>query len=332
VIAALRLGRGEAWRGCARIAPGVLGLVLWGGTARGAETSGAPAVSVIATASKAEAAVGETFVVEVRSSGPAGTTWTFPAEAGDEQVELRVDPAPDAAEDTAPGVRRYVAAAFALSEAHVPPIEVAYRLPNGNEGTASTSPIPIRMLSVLPKDPGEHKLADIRGPASLALGRAFWIAAAAATLALVALAYWMVRRRRAAELSRPAAPPIAPDAAALAALERLAASGLLARAELRAFYIELAAIAKRYLEERLGAPVLEMTSSEAVAFLRGHPAGLDSAPALRELAGAADRVKFARGGALAVEAERHLAGVRSIIAGIEKRLGPPAAPGAEKVA
>jgi hypothetical protein len=293
-----------------------------------------PAVSVTATASRAEVSVGETFVVEVRGSGPAGTVWSFPQEAGNEEVDLRpVSETGGEARDPAPDTRRYVAAAFALAETRVPPVEVSYRLPDGTEGTVATSPIPLRILSVLPKDPDQQKLADIRGPAGLAVGRAFWVAAAALALAAGALAWWLVRRRRRRTEPAPeAAPDVAPDAAALAALERLAASGLLAGGEFRAFYIELAAIVKRYLEQRLGAPVLEMTSSEAVAFLKGHPHGGDFAPALRDLAGAADRVKFARGDALREEAERHVAGVRSMIAGIEERLCPAPAAGAERVA
>jgi hypothetical protein len=116
---------------------------------------------------------------------------------------------------------------------------------------------------------------------------------------------------------------------ALAALERLATASLVERGDYRAFYIVLSDVAKRYLERRLGAPVLEMTSAEMTAYLRDHPHGSPYATALRELAGAADRIKFARGDGLQDEARRHLDGVRMVVQGIEERLRPRAE---EKVA
>jgi hypothetical protein len=301
-----------------------LALAAW---SLGAHAFPQDAPSVKAVASKTDVTVGETFLVEVAASGPPGTTWTFPGEPGDEAVELRTPPAPQAGAPPASGTHRYEAAVFALGEVAVPPIPVQYRLPDGTAGTASTEAIPLRILSVLPKDPKEQKLADIRGPVGLGVGRAFWLAVGAAGLLLAALgvALWR-RRRRAAAAPRPAAPDVPPDVAALAALDRLAQSGLLGRGEHRPFYIELAAIAKRYLEERLQAPVLEMTSAEAVAFLRDHAQARDLAATLRDVALAADRVKFARAEGVAEEATRHLAAVRGMVTTLEARLVPePAA-------
>ena len=47
----------------------------------------APAIK--ATASKTAVTVGERFEVRLEAAGPAGTTFSFPAEAGDANVELR---------------------------------------------------------------------------------------------------------------------------------------------------------------------------------------------------------------------------------------------------
>jgi hypothetical protein len=118
------------------------------------------------------------------------------------------------------------------------------------------------------------------------------------------------------------APALEPDAEALQALDRLAGAGLVERADYRAYYIALAEIAKRYLERRLGAPVLEMTSAEMASFLRDHPAASSFATSVRDLAGAADRVKFARGAGLEDEARRHLESARALVRGIEDKLRP----------
>jgi hypothetical protein len=290
-------------------------------------------VTVTATASKAEVTVGETFTVELRASGPEGTTFTFPGEAETDAFELRTPPADPKAPAPEPGRHRYEAALYAVGEATLPPIPVRYRLADGTEGEAASEPIVLRVVSLLPKDPQQRKLADVRGPQSVGIGRAFWVALAAALVLVAALAAWLVRRRRKKKAPGvPAIPDVPADVEALRALEALQASSLPARAEYRAFYIRLAEIAKRYLERRLEAPVLEMTTAETLAFLRGNPHGGDLVPVVRDVAEAADRIKFAKGQGLAEEAERHLAAVRALVPALEARLAPKAPPAEGKAA
>jgi len=291
-------------------------------------------VSVTATASKTEVTVGEAFTIELKAMGPAGTTFTFPGEAATDAFELRTPPAVAGASPAPapePGTHRYEAAVYALGEAQVPPIPVRYRLADGTEGEVSSGAVPLKVASLLPKDPQAQKLADVRGPAPVSIGRPFWVALGVALVLLVALVTGLVRRHRRKEAPRVAAvPELPPDAEALRALDALAAAGLLARGEYRSFYIQLAAVAKRYLERRLCAPVLEMTTVETLAFLRGHAHGGELLPAMRDLAEAADRIKFARGQGLSQEAERHLVAARALVPALEARLRPaPAEPAGE---
>lgn len=279
------------------------------------------AVSVTATASKSEVGLGEVFALEIKASGPPGTSYTFPGELVDDTIDLRTPPL-EASPAPPPGVHRYQASVFSLNEAEIPPIPVRFRLPDGSSGEAATAPVHLKVASVLPKDPQQQKPADIRPPLPVSIGRAFWIALGLALAGLVALVAWLLRRRRP---SLPVAAPavaLAPDAEALRSLDELAGGDLLARGEYRAFYIQLTTVAKRYLERRLGAPVLEMTTAETLAFLRGHPSADDLLPTVRDVASAADRIKFARGAGLSAEAERHLAAVRALVATLEERLRP----------
>ena len=302
--------------------------------AQAAATTAAPSptptpagpVAVKAAASKAEVTVGETFTIDLKATGPAGTTYAFAGEAATDSFELRT-PAPDprkgAPPPPEPGTHRYEAAVFAVGEATLPAIPVRYRLPDGTEGEASSEAIALKVVSLLPKDPQEQKLADVRGPLSVGVGRAFWVALVVVLVLLAAVVVWLVRRRRKTEAPRAVAVPELPaDAEALRALSALAASGLLARGEYRPFYIRLTAVAKRYLERRLSAPVLEMTTAETLAFLRNHVHGGDLLPVVRDLAEAADRIKFAKGQGLAQEAERHLGAVRALVPALEARLRP----------
>jgi len=279
------------------------------------------APTVTAKAGKTEVSVGETFMVELRAEGPPGTNFTFPPEVADETAQLTAEPGQGP-------VRRYRAALFALEDAKVPPIAVRYRLPDGTTGEVTTAAIPLQVRTLLPKSKEEQKLADVRPPVRLDVARLFWIAlgAVAALLLAVAVWLWWRRRRRAAPAAAPI-PEMSPDQEARQALDALAASGRLGRGEFRAFYIELTVIAKRYLERRLAAPILEMTTSEMLAFLRQQALTSAMGPLLRDLSGAADRIKFARGSGLAEEAERHLGAVRALVLDVEARLSPPAADG-----
>ena len=317
----------------------VLALLLLGGAALPQETAPvdpgdaaaaevtAP-VTVAATASADEVTVGETFTIELKALGPPGTSYRFAAGASEDEIELRT-PEPAAAGENAPapepGTHRYEAEIFALGEVEIPPIPVRYRLPDGTEGEAETEPIVLKVASLLPREADEQKLVDIQGPQRVGIGRAFWLALIVALLLGAGLVTWLVRRRR--QETAPAATPVPqtpPDVEALAALDALAASGLLEARAFREFYIRLTAVAKRYLERRLDAPVLEMTTAETVALLRDHAHGGELLPVMRDLAQAADQIKFARGQGLTEAAERHLAAVRALVAALEARLRPAA--------
>jgi hypothetical protein len=285
-------------------------------------------VSVTATPSKPEVTVGEAFTLELKATGPAGTTYTFAAEASADALELRTPPQQPVTNAKAatpePGTHRYEATVYALGEVQLPGVPVRYKLPDGTTGEATSAPVPLKVVSLLPKDAAEQKLADIRGPAAVAIGAPFWIALGLVLLLVAALVVWLLRRRQHTPVSAAALVPDLPDLEALRALDALAADGLPARGELRAFYIRLATIAKRYLERRLAAPVLEMTSAETLAYLRAHPHGGGLLPVVRDLAEAADRVKFAKGEGIGPEAERHLQAVRGLVGALETALRPPA--------
>lgn len=288
--------------------------------APGVATATASPCTLTATTDKSEVAAGEPFAVEMRGNGPAGATWSFPSETSSEVVELRA--ASVAPGSLPPGTFRYSAAAFALGEAQVPAVEAKCRLADGSEHGVRSAPLTLRMASHLPKDPQEQKLADIRPPVGLAIGRAFWVALCAASAVLGGLVYvvWSRRRRR----RQPTQPvfAVSPDAEARAALARLGEEDWTARGDYRTYYIALAQIAKRYLERRLTAPVMEMTSAETVAFLRRGAGWGDSAGVMRDLTTAADQVKFADAGGNAEEARRHWRATSDLIDAVEAALRP----------
>lgn len=297
---------------------GAVVFLVGGAWGMGAE----PPVRVVAVPPPLTPTVGEVFTVELRTEGPPGISWEFPAEVVTPAATLRLEGEPSGG-----NVRRYRAALFVLEDAAIPPVTVRYRLADGRSGEVTSEPVPVSVASLLSNDPDGQRLAELRPPVSLPAGAPFWITLGLLFAGVAGGAAWWWRRRR-APLAESAVPEVPPDEEARAALQRLAASGLLERGDLRAFYIELAIIAKRYLKRRLQAPVLEMTSTETAAFLRDHPVGRRVAGSVRELNAAADYVKFAHGQGETERARRHWEGVRELVEELERALTPPPVPAA----
>ena len=287
------------------------------------------AVRLTARALKTEVTVGEPFEVGVEATGPAGATYTFPPEAAGESTELRslARQSPPTGETPAPwpaNQHRYEARVFALGDVALPALLVRYRLADGTEGEASAAGPTVKVGSLLPKDAQEQGIADIVGPVRVGVAPVFWATLTLVVLLASAILWWLWRRsRRKAPLRATAPEPERPPAEeALRALDRLARADHFARGDGRGYYIDLSLIAKRYLERRLSAPVVEMTSAEMLAHLRDSPHAADLLTPMRDLALAADQVKFARGEALREEGERHLAAVRTLVKRLEEKLRP----------
>jgi len=298
-----------------------------------------PPVQVSAHADKAEVTVGEAFSVELEATGPAGTTYSFPPLAQTDGAEMVSTPSgPSAASPSGPASegplppnrRRYEARVFALGEATLPALVVKYRLADGTQGEASAPALTVKVGTLLPKGEEQAPIADIRPPVSVGIAPEFWAAIGLGLLLLGAMAFalWRRLRRPALPGAEAAVPALGPEAEARGALAALVRADHFGRGDARGYYIALTAIAKRYLERRLGAPVLEMTTAEMLAFLREAKDGEPLLGVMRDVALAADQVKFAKGDALREEGERHLQSVEKLVTDLEVRLRPvPAAAG-----
>ena len=292
-----------------------------GGALPSPQAAPSPLVSAEARLSKPEVPLGEEFEVEVVVKGPAGTAWTFPADALGEQAELRSLARAASPGAWPPDTHRYAGLVYALGEVELPTLVLRYRLPDSTLGEITVPTVKVRGLSVLPKSDEEQKLADVRPPVPLGVGRAFWVTLilAVSLLGLAGLFVGRRLRRTGPKMQEMPPPVVAPDTEALSALDRLAAQALAARGDLRGHYIALTVIAKRYLERRLGSPVLEMTTAEALAFLRDDPQGREAHGVIRDVSSAADSIKFARGAGVIEEAGRHLDAVRGMVRDMEGR-------------
>ena len=213
----------------------------------------------------------------------------------------------------------YVAQVFALgAEAKVPEIEIHYTMPDGTEGSVKSAPVPLNVISVLDPKDANPAPADFAPPLPVRVSRAFWVASTLATVLSIFLFVAIARRLRdPKKLVEPkVTPPISPEDDAIRALDDLALSGR-AQGEPRTFYILLIQIMKQYLERRLQAPILEMTSTETLAFAKAHAWTAPHAVGIRDLVRSADLVKFG-GSSDASNAERQLQLVRELVGRVDR--------------
>ena len=186
----------------------------------------------------------------------------------------------------------------------------------------------LQVSSRLPKDQKPESLA----PKADRLTRlpahppAFWIAIGAAALAAAALVWWLLRRRKKTAEEKPAVPALPPGEELLAELARLSREADALKGDPRTFYSKLTHAVKRYLERRLGEPVLEWTTFETLRRLREKGLELPREAAFADLLAAADRVKFGKGAATREEAKRHLERARLVHDYLEPRFAATMTP------
>lgn len=288
---------------------GVLGALLYLALAQ----ASAPVPTIEVRPRTTNVSIGEKFEVTVRLGGPRGATYDFPREISDGSVELIQSQPP-----TADGVAVYNAQVFAMgTEGRIPEIEIQYTSPDGSKGSVKSAPLALNVVSTL--DPNEQNPApaDFAPPVPVLVSRAFWIAGGLAAVLVLAGVVLLARRLRfPRKLEDPkVTPAITPEEEAMSALDRLVVGR--AMQDPKNFYIQIVQIMKQYLERRLEAPVLEMTSTETLGFVKNHAWTAPHAVALRDLVASADLVKFG-GSSDATNAERQIQFVRDMVGRIDR--------------
>jgi len=266
--------------------------------AQGNAATAAP-LSVEVLADRTAVTVGDPVRLTYRMRHQQGVTIvTFDADRSLAALTLldRVEAAPRALEDgRVEETRIMTLAAYETGTKEIAPVRIVYRDAAGVEGSITTAPIAVEVASVLTA--GQTDPADIKKPVAMPERAVWpWVALAALLVAAALAALWWRRRRR-GEVAQPAAAPEPPRPAhevAYAALERLLASGLLERGEIKLFHIELAEIARRYIEARYRVDTFERTTFEILEALRAERLAIAVTTMTAELLGTCDLVKFAK--------------------------------------
>lgn len=215
-------------------------------------------------------------------------------------------------------------AAYEPGEKEIPAVEVTYLGKNGDVRTARTSPVPLKITSLIANEP-EPALKDAAGPVVVLEENRILIYGAAGLFAAVlgALVTWLVvRRLRARVVVRPGPPPRPAHEIALEKLDRLGQYGFLEDADNRPFYFAVSEVIREYLGARYGFDSLELTTDELVDELR-RKAGRELL--LGEIQGwlaACDLVKFAKISPSANEARGTLETALRIVTSTRPRSEP----------
>lgn len=256
-----------------------------------AGAAGTPALRVVSPGKAVT--VGDRVTLRVEAVGGEGWLWgNLEAVAGDE-LRWAVTGAPRPLPDAAMPAWEVTVIPLQTGKQAPPELRVTVRPPDGDPVTAVPSEAPtIEVASVLPPD-GDVKPAPLADPVGVVGFPWEWVGpAAAAVVPLVLLSWWLLRRRRrrrALEEVVRALPPL--DELGTLIEELRAGLGRFPAAQL---CDGLATGLRRFLERRVGAPALEMTSFEVRRLARRSLWPEEAQRALGSALNVADSVRFAR--------------------------------------
>ena len=191
----------------------------------------------------------------------------------------------------------YIIAAYDTGTFVIPPTGVLYFGADSVQKILLTDSITVRVNSLLPDS--AQDILDIKGPAELARSWKniiLYSAIAAVLIVLGAAAYLYYRKKKLGKtlFERKKEPEMPAHLEAYRALERLKNSSLLAENKIKEYYSELSEIIRRYLERRYFKPILEMTTTEALAVLQEQAVSEEVLKNCEELLSTSDLVKFAK--------------------------------------
>lgn len=177
------------------------------------------------------------------------------------------------------------------------PLAVACMTPDGKMDTLVFDPQSVEFFTI-PVDTATFELHDIKGLVNYPVTFAEvlpWILGALLLAAVVALAWYLVRRRNLSRGQNVSSDP--PHVVALRKLEAWRGSKHWAPERQKAFYSGITDTLREYIAARYGFDAMEMTSAEIFSELRHSDVPADLYEDMKELFRTADFVKFAKASA-----------------------------------
>ena len=291
-------------------------LLLFAGKAQSQTES---PVAIESRVSKATITIGDTvrYSIQLRREPNIQTRWPGPA-ANLGMFEIRRYQTPEAREEGGKIIEEaaYTISTFDTGRFVIPPLTVQYlMLPDTLWRELRTETLDIQVASMRPSEAGD--IRDIKAPWELPRDwrQVIMIAAiAAGVLLLAGLGYYFWRKRQGKGLlPQRLEPPRPAHEIAFAELAELRNSDLLARGEIKLFYILLSEIIRRYIEGRYQVEALEMTTFELLEHFKQSELEGEAFGLLREILEQSDLVKFAKFNPPAEQHERLLDAAEALV-------------------
>ena len=184
---------------------------------------------------------------------------------------------------------------FELGDLEVLSFELMVEGPDGASTTVSTDAYGVTVQSVGLDEGGD--IRAIRGPLGIPIGVIYVLPWLLLLVAVCLAAFWLWRRRRRGDDSasrRAVIIPRLPHEEAYDALDRLEASDLLQRSQIKEYHIGVSEIIRTYVEGRFDVFALEMTTTEVMDGLRRTGLDDDALAAFAQFLSRCDLVKFAK--------------------------------------
>jgi hypothetical protein len=235
----------------------------------------ADAPTVSARADRVQARIGDAITVLITAIHRKGVIVNLPTRLETGAFQLQGKAEDESPTDIGDGkyrqeFRLYVAA-YETGDLQFPALDVTYITPGGEVRTIQTTPLDVRVESML-DGVAAPELKENAGPVRV-LEKIVWPFYAGGTVfAILMLALiWAYAKRLYTERVERAAPPLPPRPAHELALERLnhlRGRGHLERAEWKPFYFTVSEIIRDYLGGRYGFDALELTTTELLGALK----------------------------------------------------------------
>ena len=276
-------------------------LVLWGALTGARVLAGDAPVSISSSVDKSRITIGDLITYTVSVVHDEDVTVEMPglgANLGGFEIRDYETAEPRKKDDMIVTEVDYTISTFFTGEFEIPPLTITYY--TEEDSTAyhlSSEPIHIVVESVKPSEAGD--IRDIKPPVEIA--RNLWALirwfVLGLGIAVVALAgYIIVRRKKLGKGLLPTKPEVKrpPHEVAYEALDRLKASDLLEKGEIKTFYIQVSEIIRQYIEGRYFIVAMEMTTTEVLEGLENADITPEEFGLFQTFLDRCDLVKFAK--------------------------------------
>jgi hypothetical protein len=189
----------------------------------------------------------------------------------------------------------FVLSTFTTGDYVVPPVPMAFVLPDSSRKILITEPVPIKVQSLILNVGDSADIKGLKAPYEFKRDRFWWYVGGSGLLLLIGLALWYRwYRKKHPKLAGELVDTRSPWEIAFESLAMLKGKGNIARGDFKGYYVELTEIVRQYFGRIYGVNTLDMTTDELSDILahRVMPGNscVESVAFLRH----ADLIKFAK--------------------------------------